>query len=271
MKIILSRKGFDAANGGAASPVMPDGTMLSLPIPGGRHCEKYNELFYKGQSYSEIWSSLKPSVNSRKRNCHLDPDLRPAVRRILPKGWVPAFGQCEAAETHLNNQNVTTGDLFMFFGWFRETEYRNGQLKYKRGSNDAHMLFGYLQIGKIARGNQLKKYYWHPHSEYGEGNNTIYVATRHLVIDGEDTGLPGAGTFKYSKDIVLTMPGQSRSRWSLPDFFKDVDISCHTEDCFKPEGYFQSVPIGQEFVVSDDKRVTRWAKNIIINNFDYSN
>ena len=63
MKIILSRKGFDSANGGTASPVMPDGTLLSLPIPGGDHCEKFNVLFYKGQSYSEIWNSLKSVFN----------------------------------------------------------------------------------------------------------------------------------------------------------------------------------------------------------------
>lgn len=36
MKIILSRKGFDSANGGAASPLFADGSAVSLPIPGGR-------------------------------------------------------------------------------------------------------------------------------------------------------------------------------------------------------------------------------------------
>lgn len=33
MKVILSRKGFDSANGGIVSPVFPDGRMLSFPIP----------------------------------------------------------------------------------------------------------------------------------------------------------------------------------------------------------------------------------------------
>ena len=33
MKIILSRKGFDSSNGGCPSPIMPDGTLLSMPIP----------------------------------------------------------------------------------------------------------------------------------------------------------------------------------------------------------------------------------------------
>ena len=33
MKVILSRKGFDSANGGILSPIFEDGTMLSFPIP----------------------------------------------------------------------------------------------------------------------------------------------------------------------------------------------------------------------------------------------
>ena len=33
MKIILSRKGFDSANGGIVSPIFEDGTMVSFPFP----------------------------------------------------------------------------------------------------------------------------------------------------------------------------------------------------------------------------------------------
>lgn len=33
MKFILSRKGMDSAAGGFANPILPDGTLLSLPIP----------------------------------------------------------------------------------------------------------------------------------------------------------------------------------------------------------------------------------------------
>ena len=33
MKLILSRKGFDSSAGGIASPILPDGRMISLPIP----------------------------------------------------------------------------------------------------------------------------------------------------------------------------------------------------------------------------------------------
>ncbi len=33
MKVILSCKGFDSGNSGYPSPILSDGTMLSLPIP----------------------------------------------------------------------------------------------------------------------------------------------------------------------------------------------------------------------------------------------
>ena len=33
MKVILSRKGFDSANGGIASPILEDGAIVSFPIP----------------------------------------------------------------------------------------------------------------------------------------------------------------------------------------------------------------------------------------------
>ena len=33
MKVILSRKGFDSENGAYPSPILPNGQMISLPIP----------------------------------------------------------------------------------------------------------------------------------------------------------------------------------------------------------------------------------------------
>ena len=41
MKVILSRKGFDSSYGGTASPILPDGTLLSLPIPSKAETVKY--------------------------------------------------------------------------------------------------------------------------------------------------------------------------------------------------------------------------------------
>ncbi len=36
-RLILSHKGFDSRSGGCPSPIFPDGTMFSLPIPSGDH------------------------------------------------------------------------------------------------------------------------------------------------------------------------------------------------------------------------------------------
>ena len=44
MKIILSRKGFDAEYGGQPSPILPDGTLLSMPIPYPDEVIKYTDL-----------------------------------------------------------------------------------------------------------------------------------------------------------------------------------------------------------------------------------
>lgn len=270
MKIILSRKGFDAQNGGTASPILSDGTMLSFPIP-QYDGVFYKDIFYNSKSYMEMWQELKPRQRDFDEECHLDPDIRPQVRKRLPKNWVPIFGQAGAAESHLENQGVGEGDLFMFFGWFRETEEKNGSLCYKKGGRDIHALYGYLQIGSIVRGRGVKKYKWHPHAYYEGSDNTMYIASDRLVIEGDDTGLPGYGVFKFSDKVQLTMPGQSRSRWLLPDFFKKVTISRHDKDCFRPEGYFQTVGIGQEFVVSENSKVTKWAYDIIRENIDYRN
>lgn len=264
MKIIFSRKGFDWANGGMPSPVMPDGTMLSFPIP-SYDDDRFSRLEYNGETYQSLIEQLKSKNKINTTCCHLDPDIRRGIRKE-PAKWVPIFGQADAALTHLDNQNVGPGDLFMFFGWFRKTEIKDGKLKYISKEKDVHMMYGYLQVGQIARGDNCCKYSWHPHSYVGE-LNAMYVASDKLVIDGMDTGLPGAGVFKYSPEVVLTKPGETRSRWLLPEFFKEVNISYHSKDCFK-NGYFQTVRIGQEFVVSEDERVTEWAKNIILNNYD---
>jgi hypothetical protein len=44
MRIILSRKGFDTEYGQMPSPIMPDGTLLSLPIPAKDEKINYNNL-----------------------------------------------------------------------------------------------------------------------------------------------------------------------------------------------------------------------------------
>ena len=271
MKVILSRKGFDDVNGGCPSPILPDGTMISMPIPDKSGNYSYDELaFPGGKTYAEVWKELASDVNHIAR-CHLDPDIRISTRKV-PDNWVPAFGQRMQAQTHLENQHVNVGDLFIFFGYFCKTDYSNSTVSFEKGAPLIHAIYGYLQIGKIVKGLDVRQYPWHPHSDdshiYEKGkmtNNTIYVASDQLIIDGKTTDLPGAGVLPYAEKRVLTIPGASnRTRWKLVEPFGVVPLSYHYSPDRIKNGYFQSCSRGQEFVFDEDDRVTAWAKSIIL-------
>ena len=60
MKVILSRKGFDSKAGGVPNPILPDGTLLSFPIPAKIDQLTYQDLQYEGVAYSDILTQLKP-------------------------------------------------------------------------------------------------------------------------------------------------------------------------------------------------------------------
>ena len=102
MKVILSRKGFDSSNGGYPSPILPDGTMLSLPIPDDIGLS-YSEIQYNGITYSEIIGQLTNN-NFNEPICHLDPDIRPDLRITPAENWFPAFGQVHSAQVFCETQ-----------------------------------------------------------------------------------------------------------------------------------------------------------------------
>lgn len=262
MKLILSRKGFDGASGGYPSPIMPDGTLLSLPIPDASDLNRLSELTFNGQSYLDIIQSIAPKYKMGDL-CHLDPDLR-AELRPRAEGWRPALGQMGSAYSHLRNKGVEKGDLFLFLGKFQETEIVNDNLRYKKGSRPQHILFGYLQIGEIIT-DPMQIPAWlaeHPHAQpkytgdWAKGGNAIYISSDKLSIAPE---LPGAGVFKYHPDLVLTKDGHSASHWNLPDFFREVEISYHPAKRWH-EDYLQSVGRGQEFVMETTPEIINWIK-----------
>lgn len=49
MKVILSRKGMDSKSGGIANPILPDGTLLSLPIPDKTAGTAYKDCITKSR------------------------------------------------------------------------------------------------------------------------------------------------------------------------------------------------------------------------------
>ena len=267
MKIILSRKGFDSSYGGCPSPVLPDGAMISMPIPDESGNCRFDELLFPdGRTYAEVWRELNPH-GIHTATCHLDPDIRGDIRRVLPDGWGPAFGQRNAAEGHLENKKISVGDLFLFFGLFRKTMYRQGRLVFAPGEKPMHAVYGWLQISEIVKGTDVLRFPWHPHADdlhvSDGGNNTIYAASERLVIDGRDMGLPGAGVFPFSEKRVLTAPGMSQvTRWKRNEVFGTVPLSYHYDPSRVKDGYFQSVAKGQEFVFDEDPAVTAWAREL---------
>lgn len=256
MKIILSRKGFDSKNGGMASPILPDGRMVSLPIP---DCiDKgipYSALIFPGGgSYQDAISSLK---RIEKTTCHLDPDLIKDIYSRAAGDWKPVFGQKGAPAGHLTKQGVEKEDLFLFFGTFRKTV--NNPLRFSSG--EFHCIFGYLQIGEIVEPiNGFPKWMdYHQHcKEYlDKTNNRIYVSSNKLTLN---KSFAGAGSFKFDNKLRLSKDGMNKSVWELDERLWGKKISFHKETL---SDKFQSVGIGQEFVIEEDEKVTEWALDII--------
>ena len=275
MKLILSRKGFDSQYGGYPSPILPDGRLISLPIPSDETKPiMYSELKIDGKmTYYDLMMQLKPMIKydggwhrlTKRTSCHLDPDIYRNARN-RSRDWRPIFGQINASQTHLDNEGVEAGDIFLFFGTFRQTQYENGSLRFIPDDKEKHIIFGYLQIGNILRVNQKTKCpSWmdcHPHTSFDRrkaGNNTIYITRETLSWDSKR---PGANSFSFHKNLVLSRKGYSKSRWDLDDMFKEVKISYHTAKNWK-KGYFQSAHKGQEFVIRCNKRIECWIKDLI--------
>lgn len=236
MKVVLSRKGFDSQYGKMPSPVLPDGTLLSLPIPSKEDTDRFADLHWNGKSYYDLIHELKPDSKIKEAyTCHLDPDIRAEVKS-RPQGWTPAFGQEKAALSHLRNQQVGVGDLFLFFGWFHMTELRDGKLAYVKGAPDLHVIYGYLQVGAVID-TPADVPAWltaHPHAweERWQHPNAIYVASSTLTFM---PGLPGAACLPFADRRVLTKPGCRKRVWALPEFFRQIPITYNANAWYNPQ------------------------------------
>ena len=264
MKLILSRKGFDSGSGGGPSPVMPDGRMVSLPIPDRTAPKAYTDLSWApGLSMGDIIRDLAPARVRPDHFAHLDPDLDPGtVHR--QKGWRPIFGQTGSSQRHLANSGVGAGDVFLFFGLFRKAQYRNERLSFVGGAKPAHVLFGWLQVDSVRAADEcLAELTWasdHPHFNWPpNARNFVYVARDTLDLPGVLTRLPGAGLFmNFSPRLQLTAPGASVSEWLLPAWFEPIgdrppltyhgDRNRWTHD--GKQVRLRSVGRGQEFVLN---------------------
>lgn len=275
MKIILSRKGFDSSAGGCPNPIFPDGSMLALPIPDRDSKVRYQDLTWQGRCLGDLVPRLAGGKPRAHYGAHLDPDLIPAMRPRAPD-WRPVFGQLGPAQGHLRNNGVGVGDLFLFFGLFRDVSEAGD---YIPGAPARHILWGWLQVGEVLPVDDHRgRLAWagdHPHlSIVGDPSNTMYVSAGRLSLPGAEH-LPGAGVFgRFSPGMQLTAPGSAGpSIWILPAWFnpegRRTALSYHSKPSAwspDPAGVrLQTVGRGQEFVLDavDYPEAESWISNVL--------
>ena len=114
MKVILSRKGFDSGYGGWASPILPDGRMLSLPIPASNGLLSYDDLSASnGQTYLETMRELRQGQEGRLVLSHkkwLASSL--AVAGFWPEGLVTACAKMMTLQAGCPPVSVLPGGGF---------------------------------------------------------------------------------------------------------------------------------------------------------------
>ncbi len=223
MRIIFSRKGFDSSSGGGPSPIVA-GRPVSLPIPAGAASRT---------TYGDLGLGEHAHKASRGRfgagdPCHHDP-------MFLAEGTC-LFGQCGAAQTHLANRGVGVGDVFLFFGLFRED-----------GSDPHHRIYGYLEVEEVigltraVPGHLVER--GHPHALALHAANDVIYAGR------------GVQANSASDALRLTVAGGPPSLWNRPAWLDRGGLSYHD----RPERWLRgsrlkSVARGQEFVADIGRR-----------------
>ena len=272
--LILSRKGFDGTAGGGASPILADGRMLSLPIPEPIAPEDgptFGSLHdVDGTDYLALLGWLGYDAYDERSVAHLDPDLVPTIRPRKP-GWRGMLGQVDAAASHLVNQGVGPGDLFLFWGLFAH----NGPTGRFRGQRTRHAVYGYLEVGEVVdagAGETVATALYHPHFSPGfrGRQNRVYVATDRL---SRDRSRPGWGVFRWSPSLTLTAPHSSGlTTWQLPECFHPstgTTLTYHgrSERWSEPDGSghvtVERRGRGQEFVCVATEPILEWVLDLI--------
>ena len=199
---------------------------------------------------------------------HYDPQIQEVIQKNIydPEKKITrdiqndyaAFGQSGAAASHLLKQKINKGDLFLFFGTFRNIKEKNGDLEYY--GPKFHAIWGYMFVDdvfkieknklidptrdkkeiddKIYPNINLHPHYLNQNTEYEDKNNNIIFCSKRF------------GTFDFTEEHRLSKNNETKSLWELQDFFKGKKISYCGE--VKDPSNFKSASIGQEFVVDHD-------------------
>ena len=238
MKIVFSRKGFDSASGGAPSPIIR-GRPTSIPIP----ARDRSETTYRDLGLGAIVERITRGRITGATLCHDDP---------MFERCCCAFGQTGTAQSHLTNNSVGVGDVFLFFGLFSESD----------GADPHHRIFGYLKVTEVThlgsaptplnqpRGFSRR----HPHTIGSwNANNTIYVG-------------PGRTAVSDTPDLRLSLPAGQVSHWAVPSWLRDAGLTYHGDRArWRPDGTLRTVARGQEFVtdIAGSAEAAVWLRRIL--------
>ncbi|WP_284126614.1 Nmad3 family putative nucleotide modification protein [Parerythrobacter aestuarii] len=227
MRIIFSRKGFDSAAGGGASPII-DGCPVSLPIPSaGWSQTTYADLGLGGAVHRASRGKL-----GTDDHCHHDP--------MFLDDDTCLFGQCSAAQTHLANRGVGEGDVFLFFGLFREED----------SGEPHHRIFGYLRIEEIVDLSHCSDHRRQELAMLGHPHALGMHAKNDVIYCGK-----GATAGQACDVLRLTVPGGPPSLWRRPAWLKPGGLSYHDRaDRWLSGKRIRSVARGQEFVADIGRR-----------------
>jgi len=238
MRIVFSRKGFDSGSGGGPSPII-DGRPISLPIPTDHRSET---------TYGDLGLGQHASIASKGRYsgislCHHDP---------MFEGGRCAFGQTSAAQTHLSNNNVVVGDVFLFFGLFAGPN----------GRDRHHRIFGFLQVDEVKaiganptlNDQPIGFSRRHPHTLGAWNlNDTMYIGRGDVSTRDHD-------------GLRLSVPGGPVSLWRVPIWLRRAGLTYHgRDDRWQGSDRLNIVARGQEFVcdITDDHDAREWLVEVV--------
>lgn len=266
MKVIFSRKGFDTQYGGVPSAVLPDQSLVSFPIEDKKSIVTADTISRRGESLGEMVEQLTGGRMQRGYSAHLDPDLDPSAYPRKP-GWRPVLGQTGSSLGHLQKQGVGVGDLFLFFGWYRQVEKHQSTWAYARSSPAAHTLWGWLHVGACLDHKDLPKeaaqwLAYHPHLQRSaRKQHVLFAASDHLEVDGRR--VPAGGIFpRFIAPRVLSAPGENMSVWEVPGWmhpdagqvgFSYIHKATRWRHVDEGRATVQTIGKGQEIVMSPAK------------------
>lgn len=238
MKIVLSRKGFDSSSGGGPSPII-DGRPVTLPIPTSmRSATRWSDL-----GLAEHVAAASRGRLSGSEFCHHDPMFFGETGRAM-------LGQCAAAQSHLVNQGVGVGDVFLFFGLFAGED-----------GERHHRIFGWLDVASVEPFAGMASDRLGELKELGFPHALEQTSTNDALWSG-----PGGMAQTAPDALRLTVPGGPLSHWRVPGFMRECGLSYHGKpERWHDDGTLTAASRGQEFVCDAGQRedARDWLSSIL--------